>query len=79
MRGGWSVDLSIRDPRTGRRFDLRNSKDQNEVKRVIKRDRPTVLVVSPPCTAFSIANQGDIDEQTLAAAKDMIRVSMDIC
>ncbi len=26
-RGGWPVDISIRDPSTGRRLDLRNSKD----------------------------------------------------
>ena len=79
MEGSWPIDIAIRDPSTGRRFDLRNSKDQSVVKKMIRRDRPTVLVVSPPCTAFSIANQGEIDEQTLAAAKDIIRFSMEVC
>ena len=33
LRGGLSIDMAIREPSTGRRFDLRNSKDQKEVKR----------------------------------------------
>ena len=46
---------------------------------MIRRDCPTVLVVSPPCTVFSIANQGEVDPQTLAGAVEMIRFSMEIC
>ena len=46
---------------------------------MIRRDRPTVVIVSPPCTAFSIANQGDVDPAMLAGAVEMIRFSMDIC
>ena len=68
LRGGWSIDMAIRDPSTGRRFDLRNSWDQKEVKILIRKDCLTVLVVSPPCTAFSIANQGEVDKQTLESA-----------
>ncbi len=79
MRGGWSLDISIRDPGTGSSFDLRSSKDQEEVKIMNKRDCPTVLVVSPPCTAFAIANHGEIAPQVLAGAVEMIRFSMDIC
>ena len=56
-----------------------NIKDQREVKIMIRRDCPTVLVVSPPCTAFSIANQGEVDPTTLAGAVEMIRFSIDIC
>ena len=79
LRGGWSLDISTRDPGTGRCHDLRNPKEQKEVKKMIRMDCPTVLVVSPPCTAFSIANQGEVDPHTLAGAVDMVRFSMDIC
>ena len=79
LRAGWSLDVKTRDPITGSCYDLRNPKDQKEVKNMIRRDCPTVLVVSPPCTAFSIANQGEIDPQTLAGAIEMVRFSMDIC
>ena len=46
---------------------------------MIRRYRPTVLIVSPPCTAFSIANQGEVDPATLAGAVEMIRFSGEIC
>jgi site-specific DNA-cytosine methylase len=46
---------------------------------MIRRDCPTVLVVSPPCTAFSIANQGEVDPATLAGATEMIRFAMEVC
>ena len=71
--------MAISDPGTGRRFDLRSLKDQKEVKGLIRRDCPTVLVVSPPCTAFSIANQDEVDKHTLDASIEMIRFSMEIC
>ena len=58
---------------------MRNPKEQKEVKKRIKIDCPLVLVVSPPCTAFSIANQGEVDPQTLAGAVEMVRFSMEIC
>ena len=72
LRGGWSIDLGASDPGTGRCYDLRNPKEQKEVKKMIRRDCPTVLVVSPPCTVFSIANQGEVDPQTLAGAVEML-------
>ena len=52
LRGGWPIDMAVRVPSTGRQFDLRSSKDQREVKLLIRRDCPTVIVVSPPCTFF---------------------------
>ena len=79
LRRGWPIDMAFRDPTSGRKYDLRNSKDQSEVKRRIRRDCPTVLIVSPPCTAFSIANQGEIDKSILEGAIEMIRFSTDIC
>ena len=53
--------------------------DQKEVKRLVKRDCPLVIVVSPPCTAFSIANQSDVDPKALAGAIEMIRFAMELC
>ncbi len=79
LKGGWSLDVNTRDPVTGKSYDLRNPKDQKEVKKRIRIDCPLVLVVSPPCTAFSIANQGEIDPQALARAIEMVRFSMEVC
>ena len=49
------------------------------MKKMMRRHCPTVLVVSPPCIVFSIANQGEVNPQTLAGAVEMIRFSMEIC
>ena len=46
---------------------------------MIRRYCPTVVVVSPPCTAFSIASQGEVDDHTLKSAVEMIRFSIEIC
>ena len=66
LKGGWSIDDRFKDPITGRTYDLRNRKDQNEVRKMVRRDKPLVLTVYPPCTLFSIANQGPIDSKELA-------------
>ena len=79
LRGGWPIDIGARDPGTGRCYDLRNPKEQKDIKRMIKRDQPTVLIVSPPCTAFSIANQGEVGPHMLAGAVEMIRFSIELC
>ena len=73
------MDIVTRDPVTGKSYDLRNPKDQKEVKKMLRRDCPTVVVVSPPCTAFSIANQGEVDPQTLAGAVEMVQLAMEVC
>jgi hypothetical protein len=74
LKGGWSIDKDFQDPITGRTYDLRNRKDQNEVRKMIRRDKPLVLTVSPPCTLFSIANQGPVSPVDLAGAKELMRV-----
>ena len=30
--GGWLLDIIVRDPGTGRRYDLRNTKDKQQTK-----------------------------------------------
>ena len=79
LRGGWSIDDRCTDPITGRTYGFRTKKDQNEVRKMIRKDRPLVLTVSPPCTLFSIANQGPIDPRELAGAVEMIKRSMEMC
>ena len=46
---------------------------------MIRRDQPTVLIVSPPCTALSISNQAEVAPQTLAGAIERIRFSIELC
>ena len=60
LKGGWSIYKDVQDPVTGRVYDVRNRKDQNEVRKMIRRDRPLALTVSPPCTLFSVSLGGEI-------------------
>ena len=46
---------------------------------MIRKDRPLVLTVSPPCTFFSIANQGPIDPRELAGAVEMMNFAIEMC
>ena len=79
LKGGWSIDDRAEDPVTKRTYDLRNKKDQNEVLRMIRRDKPLVITVSPPCTLFSIANQGPLDKKELAGAIEMMKFATEVC
>ena len=47
------MDIATEDPITKRRWDLRSPVQQMEVVRMIRRDLPILLVLSPPCTVFS--------------------------
>ncbi len=58
LKGGWPRDDKCTYPMTGLTYDQRNKKDQNEVRKMIRRDRPLALTASPPSTRFSIANHG---------------------
>lgn len=79
LRGGWSLDIIVSDPGTRRSIDLRNSKDQKEVEKIIKRYCPHSASGVPPCTAVSIAKQVEIDPQVVAGAVEMIRFSFEVC
>ena len=79
QRGGWSIAIAFKDPVTGRTYDLLNAKDQQAIRRLVKRDRPHTIVLSPPCTAFSIANQSVIDISTWNKAVEMIRFAVELC
>ncbi len=80
MNGGWAIDRYHTDPVTNRRYNLLQAKDQKEVKRMLRRDMPHTLVVSPPCTLWSIANTtGNPSMQELQQAIEMIRFALELC
>ena len=79
-KGGWAIDLAAQGPITGRSYDLRCPADQRLVRRLLQRDRPEMLVVSPPCTLFSIANTtGRHRDAELQSAIEMVRFALELC
>ena len=53
MKAGWSLDLTMRDPETGRPWDLSVKETQDKVRTNVVSSKPFMLIGSPPCTAFS--------------------------
>ena len=53
LRGGWSLDLAHTCAITGRRWNCLLEADRAWCKHMIYRDKPRMLIVSPPCTLFS--------------------------
>ena len=52
LRGGWSLDLNHRDPVTGSEWDLSNPAARAKVWKMVRRDKPLVVGLSPGCTLF---------------------------
>ena len=53
LRPGWSLDLTTKDPETGKPWDLSDKEIQRKVKKLVRDTEPFCIVGSPPCTAFS--------------------------
>ena len=50
---GFSVDLTMNDPMTGKQWDLSRRDVRARVKTLVNDTKPFILIGSPPCTMFS--------------------------
>ena len=50
---GYSLDLTMNDPKTGKPWDLGNASVQSRVLRLVRDTKPYFVIGSPPCTPFS--------------------------
>ena len=82
---GWSLDLTMKDPATGQRWDLSDKKTQDRVRRLIRDTEPYCIIGSPPCTPFSLLQElgrarrdPQIMKKELEDAKGHIRFCMEI-
>ena len=53
LRGGWSLDKLHEDPIAGQCWNLSDKAVQGRVWKMIRRDQPLVIGLSPECTLFS--------------------------
>ena len=76
MNGGWSLDWTITDPITGKVWDLSSRQNQEEVLRMVWRDKPRLLVACPPCTLFSKLQmiEGDPEIRCLEKWKEAVKL-----
>ena len=54
LKRGFALDIAADDPTPGRRWDLGVASVRREVIRRIEDEKPDLLVVTPPCTWFSV-------------------------
>ena len=52
LRGGWSLDIRHEDGTTGRSWDLSRREEMDSVFELLRRDKPFMVTLSPPCTKF---------------------------
>ena len=57
LRGGWSLDWKQTCRITGKRWDCLKAEDREWARRLVRRDKPLMLILSPPCTLFSQLQQ----------------------
>ena len=81
MRGGWAIDWNYADPETGRTHDLLDPKVVFRVKQRLRRDRPHLIIVSPPCTVFSSLQNlnGGVTREAWGAGVRLFEVAVKIC
>ena len=81
LRGGWSLDSKCVDLVTGSSWDLSDEKVQSKVWKLLRRDKPLVVGLSPPCTLFSALQnlrKESIPEDEMRQAMGYVRFCVDI-
>ena len=53
LKPGWSLDLTLSDPLTGRPWDFSKKEVRARVRGLVRDSKPFMLIGSPPCTMFS--------------------------
>ena len=72
LQPGWSLDLTMADPTTGKALDLSDPKVQSSVVKLLNSIRPLFRIGSPPCTAFSPLQNLPRHERDPAVAREEI-------
>ena len=53
LRPGWSLDLTMVDPVSGKRWDFTKADMRERALKLVRESMPFLLIGSAPCTAFS--------------------------
>ena len=53
LRPGWSLDITGYDPEDGKPWDLGDPAKQAKARKMVREDKPTLLIASPMCGPFS--------------------------
>ena len=75
LKAGYSADRRHCDEITGKTWDFNKKEDVKEFKRMRKRRRVGMLVVSPPCTKLSVLQNLRKTEMTQEEWEEAIRLA----
>ena len=84
LAGGWSLEWIVKDPVIGQVWNLQCERTKQKAMRMLKRDKPGLLVCSPPCSMFSMLQYLTGDPQVRRPdewkkAADMVQLAVDMC
>ena len=86
LRPGWALDLTMNDPDDGTPWDFSIPEKREKVKKMLKRDEPFFLIVSPMCGPFSTLqnfNYSNMDSndvmRKLAEAMLHVEFAVELC
>ena len=82
LPGGWALNISMTDPITEAKWDLRCPRVYRRACARLREDQPVVLVVPPPCTAFSVVNwnaNGGPTKEEWEAAVLLVQRAIGLC
>ena len=81
LRGGWSLDVVAKCGLTGKTYDLLQESDQQRAKMMVQRDKPALLVASPPCTALSVMQNLNqpVKGEVMRNAIRMVDFAVEMC
>ena len=81
VRPGWALDLTVKRA-DGRAWDFSDQAMRNEATRMVVQDKPFCLIGSPPCTMFSVLQNGNRHRhgaEAWAAMMAVAQVHVDSC
>ena len=81
LAGGWSFEILGEDPVTKRKWDLSDEKEVQRAKHLIRKEGTHVLIMSPPCTLFSLLQSMNkkFDESEYQRAVKLFLAAIELC
>ena len=86
LQGGWALDLSTNDPDDGEPWDFTVPKKRAKVKKMLKEDKPFMLITCPMCGPFSSMSNFSYMNKTknevegiLSKAMEHLKFCMELC
>ena len=82
LKGGWSLDKEVVDPWTGKTWDLSGERAREAARSLLKKTKPKLLIVSPPCTMFSQMQRisgGPKDKVKYEEAVKLLELAVEMC